>query len=141
MKPTIHKGGIHQDERGTLQFFNEFDMSKVKRMYHTTHADTETIRAWMGHKIEARWFFCTCGRFKVKTVAIDFNTLSPAGEVQECILSVENAEVLHIPAGFASGFQALSPSSSLLIMSDYHFGEVDDSYKLSTDEFLEWTQS
>lgn len=35
-KPIIIKGGIHRDERGQLIFFNNFDMSGIKRFYIIT---------------------------------------------------------------------------------------------------------
>ena len=62
--PKIIDGGVFSDERGTLQFVNNFDMSVVKRMYFTTHPSIDTIRAWQGHRIEKRWFFCVKGGFK-----------------------------------------------------------------------------
>ena len=61
-------GGIHTDKRGRLEFFNNFDMSLVKRIYFIKHFNVNVIRAWQGHKIESRWFKCIKGEFKIKLV-------------------------------------------------------------------------
>ncbi|WP_262896180.1 WxcM-like domain-containing protein [Luteirhabdus pelagi] len=137
MQPKLIPGGIHKDKRGMLQFLNDFDMSPIKRMYVTTHHDTKTIRAWMGHKIESRWFFCTRGAFIIRLVAIGKDD-SPTGPVRSFQLKSSASEVLFIPPGYASGFKAEEEHSSLLIMADYGFGEIDDTLKFSTKEFLAW---
>ena len=61
MRPELIEGGIFEDERGALSHVNDFDLSKIKRMYVTSNANTSFVRAWMAHKIESRWFFCTQG--------------------------------------------------------------------------------
>ena len=43
---------------GNSNSINDFDMSQIKRIYFTTHLDTEVIRAWQGHTIQSRWFCC-----------------------------------------------------------------------------------
>ena len=66
--PHVIKGGCYSDDRGSLEFYNEFDMSQIKRVYFTTHFDTEVIRAWQGHTIESRWFCSVKGSFQVKLI-------------------------------------------------------------------------
>ncbi len=61
--PLSIKGGRHIDERGTLTFFNNFDMSPVKRFYVIDHPDTTIVRAWQGHKVEQKWFYVVCRQF------------------------------------------------------------------------------
>ena len=48
LSPYIIKGEKYTDDRGSLEFFNNFDMSQIKRVYFTTHFDTNVIRAWQG---------------------------------------------------------------------------------------------
>ena len=69
--PKLTQGGVFSDDRGTLQFVNDFDMTPIKRMYFTTNITTDVVRAWQGHKIEKRWFYCVKGSFKIKLVQID----------------------------------------------------------------------
>ena len=67
----IIEGGKFKDDRGEIRFVNDFDMTEVKRFYTIFHPDTSIIRAWQGHKIETRWFYCTEGIFDIRAVKID----------------------------------------------------------------------
>lgn len=125
MKARVIKGGEFKDERGTLQFFNDFDATPVKRMYMTTHTDTAIVRAWQGHKIEQRWLVCTQGSFTVKVLPYRGSKTNPQ-ELQTFILEEKNAKVLHIPGGYLNGFQALVPDSKLLLMADYKLNALQD---------------
>lgn len=42
-------GGSASDDRGSIRFVNEFDMTPVKRFYIIKNADTELIRGWRAH--------------------------------------------------------------------------------------------
>ena len=140
MKPDIPKlitGGSFVDERGQIDFVNDFDSTSVKRIYFTTNSDINFIRAWQGHKIESRWFFCVKGSFKVKLVAID-NWVSPSNdcEIFEYYISEETPEVLYIPSGYLNGFQALEEDSKLMIMSDALLGEnPEDNFRFNLNKF------
>ena len=115
--PNIISGGNYTDERGQLEFFNDFDMLPIKRVYFTTHFDTETVRAWQGHIIESRWFICTAGSFTVKLVEIDdWENPSDDLKVYEYELSAGKQEILYIPNGFANGFKALEANAKFMIM-------------------------
>ncbi|WP_046755340.1 dTDP-4-dehydrorhamnose 3,5-epimerase family protein [Kordia jejudonensis] len=138
--PKIITGGNYTDERGQLEFFNEFDMSSIKRVYFTTHFDTEVIRAWQGHIIESRWFRCVQGSFSVKLVAID-NWENPSDDlkVYEYELTAEKQEILYIPNGFANGFKALEANAKLMIMSNYGFNEIEnDQVRFDQNKWTKW---
>ena len=45
-KPSIIEGGIHVDERGKINFVNNFSLNEIKRFYLTEHFDIATIRAY-----------------------------------------------------------------------------------------------
>jgi dTDP-4-dehydrorhamnose 3,5-epimerase len=138
--PKIISGGNYSDERGQLEFFNDFDMSPIKRIYYTTHFDTETVRAWQGHKIESRWFICIKGSFTVKLVEID-DWVNPSDslKVYEYELSADKQEVLCIPSGFANGFRALEVNAKLMIMSNYGFNEIDnDQKRFDQNKWTKW---
>ena len=138
MTPTLISGGNYKDERGILNFNNDFDMSLVKRMYIIENVDTAFIRCWQGHKIEQRWFSATIGKFKINLIKID-NWKNPSKKLEKITfeISSENADVLHIPVGYVSSIQAMIKSSKLLVMADYKLGDVNDDYKYSTDYFTE----
>ena len=58
-KLQIIKGGEFQDERGKLIYFNDFDLTIVKRFYIIEHPDTEIVRAWQGHKKRRKVVLCS----------------------------------------------------------------------------------
>ena len=124
------KGGIHKDDRGTIRFVNDFDMSLVKRMYHIYHASLAVIRGWQGHKYEAKWFYCCRGSFKIKVVDVD-DWLNPSPMIpsESFELNQELPGILSVPAGCATSIQALQEGSDLIVLSDT---ELD---KSSTDDY------
>lgn len=140
MKPFIIKGGRYLDERGKLEFYNDFDMSIIKRVYFTTHLDTQTIRAWQGHKIESRWFICIEGSFIIKLVEIDdWDTPDDNLTTYEYELSAEEQKVLYIPNGFANGLKAKCPNSKLMVMSNYGFNEIEnDQVRFDKNKWTTW---
>ncbi|RSC93564.1 dTDP-4-dehydrorhamnose 3,5-epimerase family protein [Tenacibaculum singaporense] len=140
MKPNLIKGGKYVDERGKLEFFNDFDMSPIKRLYFTTHFDTNVVRAWQGHTIESRWFYCVKGSFTVKLVKIDnWETPSDSLKVYEYKLIADKQQILHIPNGFANGFKALEGESKLMILSNYGFNEIEnDQIRFDQNKWTQW---
>lgn len=137
MLPSIIEGGSHTDQRGTITFLNEFDMSQVKRFYIIQHPNTETVRGWRAHKIEQRWFHVTDGSFLIRLVKIDdFSSPSVDLSVTEFELSSKSTEVLHVPVGYASSIQAIEPESKLVVFADYGIeNATTDDYIYPVDYF------
>ena len=52
--PTLIKGGIAFDDRGSLSFVNSFDLGKYKRCYTVKNHTQGFIRAWHGHLNESK---------------------------------------------------------------------------------------
>ncbi len=126
------KGGSHTDTRGKLEFINDFDLSKVKRFYKTTHFDIETIRAWQVHQKEIKWFHCIKGSFKINIANL------VTKEVKSYTLTYKEPAVLHIPPGNANGFKALEPDSVMMIFSDKTLEETkEDNERLEVGAFGE----
>lgn len=140
LKPFIISGDTFTDHRGELEFYNDFDMSTIKRMYFTEHFDTNVIRAWQGHRIESRWFKCVKGRFIVKLVQIgDWESPSDNLKVYEYQLSSDKQEILYVPNGFANGFKATGSNSKLMIMSNYKLNEIeDDQVRFDQNKWTKW---
>ena len=133
-------GGQFTDARGTLSFFNDFDMLPVRRFYITEHPDTIFVRAWQAHKVEQKWFFVIAGSFKVVLVKPD-NWDMPNGDLvhQEFILTSEKSQVLHIPGGFANGLKALEAGSKLMIFSDFTLAEAGkDDFRFDKKLWYNW---
>jgi dTDP-4-dehydrorhamnose 3,5-epimerase-like enzyme len=115
----IIKGNSFTDNRGTINFVNDFHFEGIKRFYTIFHPDTSVIRAWQGHKIETKYFFVTKGKFLICWVEID-NWDKPKKElkVNKEILYADSPQILMVPAGNANGFKALEDHSTLIVFSD-----------------------
>lgn len=123
-EPRLIKGGVFMDERGTLFFNNEFDVSLVKRIYAISNHDVEFVRGWQGHNIEKRWFMPLFGEFTIlvkKVVALSEQT-----EEQKFILNGSTLDVLYVPNGYHTAIISMQQDSKLMVMSDYYFNEIDD---------------
>lgn len=136
----IIKGSRHTDERGTLCFFNELDLSSIKRFYHIEHPDTKVIRAWQGHRYEQKWFHVLVGTFKIVLVKIDeWQNPSPDLPFEDFNISANDNLVLHLPGGYASGIKAAQPGSRLLVFSDFTLQQsMDDSYRYDKNLWYKW---
>ena len=136
MNPIIIRGKKFTDNRGTLIFNNDFDASKIKRIYFIENKNTSITRAWQGHQIESRWFSVLKGAFKIQLIAID-NWENPSKNLKKItfIINENQFDVLHIPYGYVSSIQAIELNSKLLVMADYSFNEIKDEYRFSTDYF------
>ncbi|GAB1462407.1 WxcM-like domain-containing protein [Pedobacter sp.] len=133
----VIKGGNHTDERGTINFINDFDMQLVKRFYKIEHPDTSVVRGWRGHKIEQRWFHVIQGKFDISLILID-NWEKPSATLQRECFSLSSADnaVIHIPAGYASALQAREPNSELIVFADYPVSHAsNDDYLYPIDYF------
>nr|WP_299034107.1 WxcM-like domain-containing protein [uncultured Tenacibaculum sp.] len=138
--PFLINGGKHIDERGRINFVNDFDMSEVKRLYYTEHYSTDVIRAWQTHIKEKRWFLCVEGSFTIKLVGVD-NIENPSEnlKVHEFQLNADNPQVLYIPAMYANGFQAKEENSKLMIFADYAMGvNPNDQVRFDKNKWTQW---
>lgn len=135
---TLTTGGIAKDVRGQIRFVNDFDMTAVKRFYIIKNSDTGTIRGWRGHQIEQRWFYVLCGTFIVKLIAIDnWNNADKKLPVEVLELRAEEGKVLHVPAGYATAFQAKIEDSELLVFADHGIDHAsNDDHVWPTDYFV-----
>lgn len=118
MKPTIIQGGNFTDHRGTVSFVNDFSFKDIERFYIISNSETKPVRAWQGHKIDAKNFYCISGSFKIHFVKID-NWENPSKElhVETIIASASDSKIIHIPAGFANAIEALEKDSKLISFS------------------------
>jgi dTDP-4-dehydrorhamnose 3,5-epimerase-like enzyme len=131
-------GGCHTDERGSISYINDFDMTPVKRFYCIKHPDTTTVRAWRAHKIEQRWFHVSEGSFEIKLVKINDWQNPDRRLVQKCyLLNAKENVVLHVPKGFASSIKACEENSELFVFADYLTEHAkNDDYLFPSDYFL-----
>lgn len=117
-EPTIIKGGLAVDDRGSVRFINDFNFVGVKRFYLIQNHRQSFVRAWHGHKNEGKYFLCVAGSFVCAAVKIDdWNNPSKEAKVNRFVLSAESPSILAIPPGYANGLMSLSENAKLMVFS------------------------
>ncbi len=137
---SVITGRLHKDERGTLSFFNDFDMTPVKRFYFIEHPNTNIIRAWQGHQTEQKWLYAIKGCFIVVLVKPDhWENPSEKLLAKEFILKEDDRQLLHIPGGYANGFKALEANSKLIVFSDFSMENAGtDDFRFDSNLWYDW---
>lgn len=116
--PYVIEGGSAVDDRGELVFVNGFHFEGVKRFYMVSNHRAGFVRAWHGHRREAKYMTVVQGATIVAAVAIDnWEHPSKNAQVHRYILSAQKPTVLFIPAGYANGFMSLTTDVKLLVFS------------------------
>jgi dTDP-4-dehydrorhamnose 3,5-epimerase-like enzyme len=117
-EPRLIKGALVVDDRGTVSFANDFDFAGVKRFYIVANHRAGFVRAWHGHRNEAKYVAVTRGAALVGAVKIDnWDDPSRDAHVHRYVLSAQNPSVLYIPAGYANGFMSLTDDATLIFFS------------------------
>ena len=139
-QPKIIKGSIHIDHRGTVRFVNDFKFTDVVRFYTIRHPDTETIRAWQGHRVEKKWFYPLSGSFVIAWVKIDdFSNPSQNSVPEYHIISSSKSEIIYIPEGYANGLKALEPDSEIMVFSNLEIEKsANDDYRYDPSRWFDW---
>jgi dTDP-4-dehydrorhamnose 3,5-epimerase-like enzyme len=118
MAPELLRGGLAVDDRGEVGFVNDFAFDDVKRFYTVSNHAPGFVRAWHGHRHEAKYVLAVGGSALVCCVEIDdWDGPSPELAVQRFVLSERSPAVLHVPAGYVNGFMTLTPDAKLLFFS------------------------
>lgn len=130
------EGKKHQDDRGVITFNNDFDASKIKRIYTIENHSVDFIRGWQGHNVEQRWFASMKGSFEISVIVVDdFTNPTKNLTIQKYLLTDEVLTYLHIPSGCITTIQAKENDSKLLVLADYGLGEISDEYRYSLEYF------
>lgn len=116
--PKLFEGGLGIDDRGEVGFVNDFSFDKVKRFYTVCNHRSGFIRAWHGHKKEAKYVTVTQGAALIAAVEIDdWNNPSKESKVFRFTLAAHKPSVLYIPAGYANGFMSLTAETKVMFFS------------------------
>lgn len=117
-KPLLMEGGMVVDDRGSISFVNEFQFEGVKRFYIICNHTVGFVRAWHGHKQEAKYVMAVSGAAVLAAVEID-DWQSPSKDllIHRYVLSAEKPSILYIPKGFANGSKTLTENTKLLFLS------------------------
>ena len=91
-KIKILEAGSAIDDRGEVIFANEFNMKKIKRFYIVSNHRTNFIRAWHGHKKEAKLVKVISGKFIIVAVEIDnWDEPSKSQDLHEFEMQADNS--------------------------------------------------
>ncbi len=112
------EGGIHTDHRGQISFVNGMVFDEIVRFYIISNSEEQPLRAWQGHKIDNKYFYCVQGAIRVHFVKVD-NWESPSKDlpVESVLLLANESKVLHIPEGYANAIESLEAGSKLISFS------------------------
>jgi len=124
------EGGLHVDTRGVVAFVNDFNFKGVDRAYMIRSHRSHEQRGWVGHRRDQKWFWVIRGEVLMTVVEPD-NWEQPASHipVTRFILSAAKPQVLHVPAGYATGSVNLSTDALLMV---YSSGKIDEA---KTDDY------
>ena len=134
------EGGIAIDDRGQLQFCNNFNFKMVKRFYVVSNHQPQFVRAWHAHKKEAKYIFVVSGAAIVAAVKID-NWEKPNREapIHRYVLSDKNPAILKISPGYAHGLKTLLTDTKIIVFSSSTVEESkDDDIRYEADYWNPW---
>lgn len=137
MIPKIIQGGNFSDHRGTISYVNDFSFKDIERFYIISNSSENPIRAWQGHKLDAKNFYCLRGSFKIHFVKID-NWEFPSKDltIETITVSDSDSKIVHIPPGYANAIESLESDSKLISFSTLPLvNVVDDDVRF---EFNYW---
>lgn len=139
-KLIIFDGTNHVDDRGTLIFSNNLDISHFKRQYFVSNFSSQFIRAWHGHKIESKAVSVISGAAIICAVEIDnWENPSKALKINRLILSSENPKWVLIPNGYANGFKTLKKNTVLQFLSTHSTSDsLNDDFRFEYNYWNPW---
>jgi dTDP-4-dehydrorhamnose 3,5-epimerase-like enzyme len=118
-RPTVLKGGIAVDDRGALRFVNDFDFAGIRRFYMVENHAAGFVRAWHGHRHEAKFVYVVSGAALVVAVRIeDARRDLPVEGCFKTVLSDSAPAIVRIPGGYYNGFKTLTPGCRVMFFSD-----------------------
>lgn len=115
-------GDVFIDDRGELRFINDFNFEGVKRFYQVENHCKNFVRAWHGHRREAKHVYVASGSALVGVVQMDDENAEPF----KCVLSASKPRVLYIPPGYANGFMNLEDNTIIQFFSNTTLEESKD---------------
>ncbi|MEJ2296218.1 MAG: dTDP-4-dehydrorhamnose 3,5-epimerase family protein, partial [Candidatus Lokiarchaeota archaeon] len=116
-------------------FANEFNFYGVKRFYQVSNFSNNTIRAFHGHRNEAKYVYVAKGSAIVAAVELD-KVDSPSRKlpIHRYVLSDKNPKILFIPPKHANGFRPLEKNTQIIFFSTSSLEESkDDDYRYPAD--------
>ena len=139
VKPTLLEKGISEDHRGSVEYYNSLNLDIFERFYIVSNPTVGTVRAWHGHKVEAKLIKVIHGEFVVGIVEVsDWDNPSQKSKVDKFILN-EQSGVVFIPPGYANGAMNLTPESKAIYFSSLNLDDsLNDDYRFDSKFWDPW---
>jgi dTDP-4-dehydrorhamnose 3,5-epimerase-like enzyme len=136
-------GGLSTDHRGQVSYVNGFPFSKYKRFYVIENHEVGFVRAWHGHKYEAKAYYVLSGEALVGAVQIDdWDDPSTNCPITMHTLSATEPGILFIPGGHANGLMSLKPNTKVMLFSDFTLEEsLKDDIRFDPYRWDPWTEA
>lgn len=127
MIPKIIQGGNFSDYRGTISYVNDFSFQDIERFYIISNSEENPIRAWQGHKLDSKNFYCLSGSFKIHFIKID-NWENPSKDLimETVVVSESESKIVNIPSGYANAIESLEANSKLISFSTLPLANVKE---------------
>ena len=142
-EPFILQGALSKDDRGEVSFVNDFSFPQVKRFYSVKNHKKYMIRAWHGHKKEAKFVYALSGKVLLGAIAID-DWIKPSKNlaVRTFTLTAKKPCIVYIPPGYVNGFQSLTSNARLMFFSTATLKEsLKDDIRFDKDYWNIWIKS
>jgi len=132
------QGGVNVDDRGAVRFVNSFDMAAVRRFYQVENHAPGFVRAWHGHRHEAKYAYVVRGTARIATMPMSKYGQNEYENIydglQSFVLSDKNPQVLVIPPGHWNGVQTLEADTVVMFFSTKTLLESKgDDYRMGID--------
>ena len=150
--PKVINGGVAIDDRGSVTFVNDFDFSGVKRFYQVQNHRRGFIRAWHGHKKEAKYVYVPSGSALVGAIPMpeyvymdeiggDVEIIPGDKRPEKFVLSSKSPKVLYIPENYANGFMTLEENTIVQFFSTSTLEEsLGDDIRFDYDKWDIWKE-
>ena len=128
------------DDRGYLNFCNDFDLSKYVRFYDVFNYQINFIRAWHGHKFETKAAMIKQGSAMICVVKVD-DWINPSKtlKIHKFFLSTTSPKILVIPKGHAHGFLTLEEKTNITFFSDKNLKDsINDDFRFDYNYWDPW---
>ena len=117
-EPRLIEGNLSSDTRGEVGFVNDFRFEGVKRFYTVTNHAKGFVRAWHGHKKEAKYVTVIQGAALIAAVKVNnWQAPSKDSKIYSYAVSSRKPAVVHIPGGYVNGFMSLTQDAKVMFFS------------------------
>ena len=128
-----------EDNRGSVEFYNNLDFEQFKRFYIVRNPKRGTVRAWHGHKVESKLIKVLQGIFIVCLVKID-NWEEPSKNIEILEYEFDNdSGLIYVPPGYANGAMNVASDSEIMYFSNLSLEEsAKDDIRFKSNYWDPW---